>query len=981
MKKNLSRGLGIIVLLVLLTTSFRAAPAVTASPWQAKVDPWVLTTGSDSETEFLVYLTEQADLREASRLATKQEKGAYVFQRLTEVAQRTQPSVIAALKKQGVEFKPYWVANLIWVRGSLEVVQAMALRGDVAHIYANPKVKTQLPAPSLTNEFPASPTSIEWNILKVNADDVWAAGYTGQGAVVGGQDTGYDWEHPALINQYRGWDGAIADHNYNWHDAIHSGGGICGPDSTEPCDDHGHGTHTMGTMVGDDGGTNQIGMAPGARWIGCRNMDEGVGTPATYIECYEWFIAPTDLNDLNPNTDLAPDVINNSWGCPEGEGCTEPNVLLTVVNNVRAAGILTAHSAGNSGSACSTISEPAAIYDASFTVGATTIADAMASFSSRGPVTVDGSNRLKPNVSAPGSNVRSSLPGGTYGSLSGTSMAAPHVAGLVALLVSADPALAGQVDQLENIIEQSSINISSSVTPQTCGGIPSSEIPNNTFGYGRIDALAAYQSDTHSFELAKTASATDIYPGGTVTYTLAITHVNPSLDTTNVVLSDTLPTGTSFVSATQPYTFDGTTVRWDFASMGPDETQSVELVVQVLPDARNDIVNADYGVKSADVPTVLGDPVSVNLVVLNQMLSKTAPSKVAPGEILTYTLTVTNPYSSVSINNIIITDTLPANTTFITATQPYTISSGTVRWDLPSLGAADGQSVLLAVQTPDSGNVVNVSYAAVADETNQVFGTPVQTILFSDYFSVIKTAPQVVQDGSVFTYTLTVENNTSASMANHLVLTDTIPVNADFITATLPVSFDGEMVTWEKASLSPGQTWKVKLVVRAPLDYVGTIVNDDYGVKSDDIPTVVFGVPVTTQVHSLDIVKSGPPGLLEIGDLITYTLTVTNQHPVNDIHNLQLEDALPAHTAYISSDGTYSTTTGIVTWTLPALSPGESWTTNLTVEVLPGAYVMIQNKDYHVRSDETPEPLFGETVITRLRTYLFMPRIFKDSGG
>lgn len=100
MKKNLSRGLGIIVLLVLLTTSFRAAPAVTASPWQAKVDPWVLTTGSDSETEFLVYLTEQADLREASRLATKQEKGAYVFQRLTEVAQRTQPSVIAALKNR-----------------------------------------------------------------------------------------------------------------------------------------------------------------------------------------------------------------------------------------------------------------------------------------------------------------------------------------------------------------------------------------------------------------------------------------------------------------------------------------------------------------------------------------------------------------------------------------------------------------------------------------------------------------------------------------------------------------------------------------------------------------------------------------------------------------------------------------------------------------------------------------------------------------
>ncbi len=370
-----SRGFSIIVLLALVMGSVSASPAASASPWQAKVDPWVLTTGAQGETEFLVYLTEQADLSGADRLPSRQEKGAYVYQQLTGVAERTQPAVIAALKNQGVAFKPYWVANLIWVRGSLETVQSMAQRGDVAHIYANPKVKVDLPAPDATNELPASPDAIEWNILKVNADDVWAAGYSGQGAVVGGQDTGYDWEHPALINQSRGWDGATSDHNYNWHDAIHSDGGICGPDSSEPCDDHYHGTHTMGTIVGDDGGTNQIGMAPGARWIGCRNMDQGVGTPATYTECYQWFIAPTDLNDENPNPALAPDVINNSWGCPVSEGCTDPNVLLSVVNNVRAAGILTAHSAGNSGSSCSTVSEPATIYEASFSVGATTIAD------------------------------------------------------------------------------------------------------------------------------------------------------------------------------------------------------------------------------------------------------------------------------------------------------------------------------------------------------------------------------------------------------------------------------------------------------------------------------------------------------------------------------------------------------------------------------------------------------------------------------
>ena len=197
-------------------------------------------------------------------------------------------------------------------------------------------------------------------------------GFTGQGVVIGGQDTGYQWDHPALKNQYRGWNGAIADHDYNWHDAIHSGSGgnPCGYNSPFPCDDYGHGTHTMGTMVGDDGGANQIGMAPGARWIGCRNMDNGLGSPSTYAECYQWFVAPTRVDGSEPRPDLAPDVINNSWGCPPSEGCN-PDSLLIVVQNLVDAGIVTAHSAGNSGSGCSFVDTPAAIYEELFTVGAT----------------------------------------------------------------------------------------------------------------------------------------------------------------------------------------------------------------------------------------------------------------------------------------------------------------------------------------------------------------------------------------------------------------------------------------------------------------------------------------------------------------------------------------------------------------------------------------------------------------------------------
>ncbi len=340
---------------------------------------------------------------------------------------------------------------------------------------------------------------------------VWQLGYTGQGVVIGGQDTGYDWDHPALINQYRGWDSSSADHTTSWHDAIHVANSVCPGDSPEPCDDFGssHGTHTMGTMVGNDltptavgwpgTATNATGVAPGAQWIGCRNMNNGSGTPASYTECYEWFVAPYPPGG-NPMTDgdpgLAPHVINNSWGCPPAEGCS-PGILEAVVNNVRAAGIVTVHSAGNSGSGCGSVDDPAGTYPASFTVGATDSLDNIASFSSRGPSAFDGG--LKPDVSAPGINIRSTIRGGFYGISSGTSMAAPHVAGLVALLISANPSLAGDVAAIEAILQETAVP---RTTSQNCGSDTATSVPNNVYGYGRIDALAyILQQFTHKVYL------------------------------------------------------------------------------------------------------------------------------------------------------------------------------------------------------------------------------------------------------------------------------------------------------------------------------------------------------------------------------------------------------------------------------------------------------------------------------------------------
>ena len=224
---------------------------------------------------------------------------------------------------------------MIWVRGDMADVQALARRGDVAHIYANPAVHVDEPlrgpADAAGPQAAAQPDAIEWNITKVGAPEVWAAGFTGQGVVIGGQDTGYQWDHPALKGKYRGWNGSTANHDYSWHDAIHVTGSSCGADSLFPCDDHGHGTHTMGTMVGDDGAGNQIGMAPGAKWIGCRNMNSGCGH-AGHLRRMLPVVHRADQGGRQRARPVEGARRHQQlMELPADEGCTDPNVLLAVV--------------------------------------------------------------------------------------------------------------------------------------------------------------------------------------------------------------------------------------------------------------------------------------------------------------------------------------------------------------------------------------------------------------------------------------------------------------------------------------------------------------------------------------------------------------------------------------------------------------------------------------------------------------------------
>ena len=574
--------------------------------WEQKIEPWLLDQEETAgEIEFLVVLSSQADLSEITNNSSLKDKKRLVFEKLVETAANSQKPILTFLESRGIEHQAFWVVNMIWVKGDWQHLKILAERTDTGHIYANPRVRLTLPeeanVPGILNV-----DAVEGNIQQIHASEVWAEGYTGQGVVIGGQDTGYDWDHPALKSQYRGWDGNAADHNYNWHDAIHSGSSSCGTDSDEPCDDHGHGTHTMGTMVGDDGAGHQIGVAPGARWIGCRNMADGVGTPATYTECYQWFMAPTDLNDENPDPDKAPHVINNSWSCPTSEGCTQPEILQQVVENVRAAGILTVHSAGNSGPGCSSVNTPAAIYEASFTVGAVDSSNNIASFSSRGSVNVDGSGRMKPDVVAPGVNIVSSLRGGGYGSMSGTSMAAPHVAGMAALLMSAYPAMIGDVDGLENLIEGTSYGIKAAVS---CSG-DDDQIPNNTFGWGLIDTWSAYQALVQRLELKKFTSQDLVEPGGELTYQLEVSYNQFFSRAHDLILRDEVPKWTNFLSSDTPFTLEDGILTWELEQLGHGETWTVNFTVRVDEDAAGKIDNDNYWVVSDEVP----DGVSGSLV-------------------------------------------------------------------------------------------------------------------------------------------------------------------------------------------------------------------------------------------------------------------------------------------------------------------------------------------------------------------------------
>ncbi len=382
----------------------------------------------------------------------------------------------AERRGQAKDIQRFWISPIISLSASPSTIQSLARRDDVAFIRPDQKIILQEDISS-DNPFPLTVTDA-WldNLDMIDVDKVQDIfNFNGSGVVVANIDTGVDYYHPALMKKYRGYNpNGIPNHLGNWYV-------VTDEPYTYPGDGYGHGTHTMGILVGDDGAGKRIGVAPGAKWIAVKAFTNQGYTYESWIHAaFQWIIAP------NGDPNLAPDIVNNSWGSDN----SSDERFRNDIEALRAAGIFTVFSAGNNGPYSGSINSPAS-YPESFSVGAVDSVKLPASFSSRGP---SPWNEIKPEISAPGVKIQSAFPGGGYVEMSGTSMAAPHVAGVAALLLQANPNLS--VDQLEQIVINSAEPLGNSV-------------PNNDTGYGLVNAFTAVLQVTQKGLLRGTIVSAD----------------------------------------------------------------------------------------------------------------------------------------------------------------------------------------------------------------------------------------------------------------------------------------------------------------------------------------------------------------------------------------------------------------------------------------------------------------------------------------
>jgi len=432
--------------------------------------------GFSGERMFVV-LKDTVDVSSASQIEAYDLRRQEVYIQLTTHAESTQAEIRMVLDRLGIHYTPYYLVNAIELPGNPLLRLWLKTRPEIDRILDSPRLRPLPEFPATGNGSLSAPVSPQWNQTSIGADKVWQEfGITGQGIVVGQADSGVQGDHPELATSYRGANG---NDDYNWLDPWNF--------SETPEDRGGHGTHTLGSILGKN-----VGVAPGAQWIGCVNLSRNLGNPALYLNCLQFLFAPYP-KDGDPFHDGLPGkgahIFNNSWGCPELEGCD----LLTfrqAVQALRDAGVFVVVSAGNNGPACTTITVSPATHQEVFSVGAVDQNGQLASFSSIGPATDGEIEVVKPDILAPGVAVLSSLPGSSYGESSGTSMSGPHVSGTVALLWSANPLLIGDIDRTTAILHETASLYKGSLPD--CPGAAS--LPSTATGYGLLDAYTAVKS-------------------------------------------------------------------------------------------------------------------------------------------------------------------------------------------------------------------------------------------------------------------------------------------------------------------------------------------------------------------------------------------------------------------------------------------------------------------------------------------------------
>lgn len=461
-------ALGLAFLAAGPTVTHAVTPASTEVA--GKVDPLVLRqVEGGAQATFWAVLEAKADLSQAHVVRHWADRGAPVMDALQRTADASQANLRSWLSARGVRHQSFWVVNAVRITAGIEVLERVAARPEVARVLPSRAYRVSRTTPG-RSERTTGP--VEWGIDRIGADDAWAAfGARGQRITVASIDTGVLYTHPALVRQYRGNRGEAFQHDYNWWDPAN----VCGSPLSSPCDNIGIGTHTMGTMVGDDGAGNQIGVAPRARWIAAKGCEAAFCSDLALVSSGQWVLAPTDLRGENPRPGLRPHVVSSSW-----DGEPDDPLFRPIVRAWVAAGIFPVFAVGANGPSCDSVGAPAS-YPNSYGVGAFDMNNVIASFSGRGPSPFG--NATKPDIGAPGVNIRSSYNDGGYSILSGTSMATPHLSGTVALIWSEVPSLKGDVRGTLPFIDDTAVD-----TAGACGGTLDD---NNTWGEGRLDAFAA----------------------------------------------------------------------------------------------------------------------------------------------------------------------------------------------------------------------------------------------------------------------------------------------------------------------------------------------------------------------------------------------------------------------------------------------------------------------------------------------------------